>query len=78
MVIRQESIEQTIHRLRVFVHRFERRYECSSQTMLEYVLSGKTKETAEISKWLTTYRKLIELEKIGDNGRTIGTPMTPI
>ncbi|GEM_PF-6800571 len=76
MVIRQESREQTVHRLRIFVNRFERRYERSSESMLKAVKDGEMKETAEIAKWLMRYRILKDLEEGGNGGLTTGSPTT--
>jgi hypothetical protein len=62
MVIREEPKEQAIGRLRTYVQRHERRYECQSEKMIKAVSKGRVKETAEIGKWLTKYRVLKALE----------------
>jgi ribosomal protein S21 len=74
MTVRSESVEDTLKRLRTYVSRFERRYECRSQVMAEAVSSKQVRETAEIGRWLTTYHVLKDLER--RSGRTRGTPMT--
>lgn len=61
--IHTASKQETIDRMKVYIRRFERRYECPSQHMLEAVEHGLVKETAEISKWLSNYRVLKSLEK---------------
>ena len=63
ITVRRESVDDTLARLRVYVRRFERRYECPSDEMLAKVKSRQTKETAEISRWLSAYRELTTLEK---------------
>lgn len=65
-----ESAEQAIERLSTLIHRFERRYECSSEAMLTATKTGQAKETAEIAKWLTSYQALRNLQA---HGRTTGT-----
>jgi hypothetical protein len=61
---RQETVEQAIARLETFVHRMERRYECTSDEATEAVRDGTMRETAEIGKWLTNYRTLQRLRGI--------------
>lgn len=64
MQIRQEARAETIRRLRTYCGRFERRYERSSEEVLLDVARGVTKETAEISRWLTNYQMLKRLETV--------------
>jgi len=66
LVRRQESIDQTIARLETFVHRMERRYEFPSSCLADALDSGEMRETAEVSRWLTSYRTLRRLK--GDVG----------
>jgi hypothetical protein len=60
----REPVEQTIHRLEVFVARMERRYECSSAFAAEAVACGHMKDTAEVSRWLISYRTLQHLKAL--------------
>ena len=62
MKVRTESIGQTLNRLETYVRRFERRYECSSEEMLQAVKDGR-KETAEISRWLNRFKVFRGLER---------------
>ncbi len=48
---------------------FERRYEMSSEDMLQALRSGAARETAEISKWMWSYMVLKDI----DGTRTAGT-----
>lgn len=60
---RQETSEEAIARLETFMHRMERRYECTSTSALEAVRAGTLRETAEVAKWLTAYRTLLRLKE---------------
>jgi len=71
--VRQEPMSEAIKRLARFVQRFERRYELSSEAMFGELTSGRRKETAEISRWLSSYRVLNNLRG-QPPGRTTGTP----
>ena len=77
MVIRtkQEPVEAAIERLRTFVGRMEHRYECSSDFMVSAVANGHMKETAEVARWLTSYRTLQRLLARGQEPGT-STPTT--
>ena len=70
---RRESVGQTIRRLETYIRRFERRYERNSETMANDVERGDVRETAEISRWLSSHRVLKNLETLARNGRTTGT-----
>ena len=59
--VRRESVGDTTGRLRTFVGRMERRYECSSELMAAMVAAGRARETAEIARWLSDYRTLQHL-----------------
>lgn len=63
--------EETIERLSQFVRRMERRYECSSDFAVDAVRNGYMKETAEVSRWLTSYQALRRLQEA--SGQGIGT-----
>lgn len=71
-----EPIEMTIERLRTYVRRMERRYECPSDVMSLSVLHGHMKETAEVSKWLSCYRTLRELMELAGPETGITTTTT--
>ena len=75
-VTRRESTQETIDRLTRFVRRHERRYETTSEQMVEWVQSGVWRETAEIGEWLTKYRALRELQAHQASKRTTGTRTT--
>jgi len=61
-----EPIEQTIRRLERFVARMERRYECPSDFAVQAVACGHMKETAEVCRWLISYRTAQRLkERVG-------------
>lgn len=72
VTIRRVTKQVAIKRLRVNIARFERRYECHSHDMIQAVTEGRVRETAEVSKWLTNYRVLKNLEQ--RPGRTDQTP----
>ena len=59
--MRRESIDATVSRLRTFIARMERRYECSSEVMAAEVASGKARDTAEVARWLSDYQTLQSL-----------------
>lgn len=59
----QIGLDETIERLHTYVQRMERRYECTSELALSSVAQGHMKETAEVSKWLTSYRSLLQLRE---------------
>ncbi len=56
----EEAVEDTIERLSTFVARMERRYERSSTDMLCAVREG-APETAEVARWLISFRTLQRL-----------------
>ena len=62
MVIRRESRQHAINRLKADIQRFERRYECRSDKMVAKVKANDMKETAEVAKWMITYERLKALE----------------
>ncbi len=74
-ITRQEPVEETIHRLETFCARMERRYECTSAFAVEAARTGYLKETAEVSKWLISYRTLAELMELSAGAGT-STPTT--
>ncbi len=51
-----------IRRLRNRMRRYEERYECSSADMQVAVRAGFARCTTEVSKWLTDYNILKDLE----------------
>lgn len=59
----QVTLEGEISKYSARVRRRERRYECSSEEMLEAVRSGRAKETWDICEWLIDYRCLKDLLK---------------
>lgn len=67
----EEPIEETVRRLEAFVRRMERRYECSSDDMASAVRGG-AKETAEVARWLISFRTLQRLRAA--IGHETGTP----
>lgn len=68
----RESVEDTIRRLETFVSRMERRYEYESSFVAQAIASGQLKETAEVSRWLISYRTLQRLRT--NRGGATGTP----
>lgn len=64
--VRRESVDTTIARLKTFIDRMERRYECSSEVMAVEVASGKARDTAEVARWLSDYRLLLSLTESED------------
>ena len=60
----QEPLERTVARLETFLSRMERRYECSTAAAADAVERGEMKPTAEIGKWLTSYRTLLRLKEL--------------
>ncbi len=71
--IKTESIPESLRRMERFVQRFERRYEMTSDEMVELVKTGRFRETAEIGQWLTTYRRLKDFRDHVKGGATGGT-----
>lgn len=69
----QEPVEETIRRLERFVARMERRYESPSAEATKAVIGGTLKETAEVSRWLISYRTL---QRLRAHGRETGTSTT--
>ena len=67
-------LSQAIRRLEVFVCRMERRYECPSSDADETVRSGKLRETAEVAKWLISYRTLQRLRAYAGEETGTSTP----
>jgi hypothetical protein len=63
LVRRQEPLDATIARLHTFLARMERRYECSTEEALQAVNRGEMKATAEVGRWLTSYRTLLHLKE---------------
>lgn len=61
---RQETLDQTVARLETFLARMERRYECPSESLADALRNGSIRETAEISRWLTSYRTLRRLREL--------------
>lgn len=61
----QEPLADTVRRLETFVGRMERRYECLSSFAVEAVACGQMKETAEVARWLISYRTLQRLRDYG-------------
>jgi len=69
---RQEPIGDTIARLEIYIGRYERRYECTSEEMLKAVREHRARETADIGSWLTNFLTLLKLRAI--RGSTNGSP----
>jgi len=61
----RSSVSAMIGRLETFISRMERRYECTSQAMLDDVRAGRARETAEVSRWLGEYQALVSLRAHG-------------
>ena len=57
--VRRVDAAEKRARLETYVRRMERRYEYSSDEMLERLQSGVQKCTAEISQWMFRYRSLV-------------------
>lgn len=66
----QEPAAETRRRLETFVARMERRYECPTSVMIEAVAAGRMKETAEVSRWLISFRTLRHLQAHGSETGT--------
>lgn len=66
------TLNETVTKLETIVSRFERRYECTSAEMLEMLQRGQARDTAEVSKWISTYKTLQRLRPT--NGHTTGSP----
>ena len=58
----QEPVEKTVARLEVYIGRMERRYERPSDQLEAAVGCGEIRETAEITRWLMSYRTLRRLK----------------
>lgn len=74
-VIRR-SLDDEIARLEGFVRRMESRYECSSDFVIEATRCGHMKETAEIARWIESYRTLTSLREARDAGSGTGSATT--
>ena len=74
----QRSLESEIVRLETYVGRLESRYETTSSFALEAVSNGYMKETAEVCRWLTSYRALMSLREARANGTATGSPTSSI
>ena len=74
--VRREDVDTTIARLRTFIDRMERRYECSSEVMAAEVASGKSRDTAEVARWLSDYRLLQSLTEADDHDVRTATTTT--
>ena len=74
--MRREPVDATIARLKTFIGRMERRYECSSEVMAAEVASGKARDTAEVARWLSDYRTLRFLTGGGGQETPTGTTTT--
>ena len=66
------TLEELFRDYSARVQRRERRYECSSEEILEAVRSGRAEETWEICKWLIDYDYLKALRKSA--GLETGSP----
>ena len=66
------TVEELVRRASAGVRRMERRYECSSEEILEAVRGGRAEETWDICKWLTDYRDLKSFRE--GAGRETGSP----
>ena len=65
------SISAGVKGLRTELIQFEKKYGCMSDHASEAVKSGKIAETAEVAKWLMTYRAYRRLA--GHPGHTTGS-----
>ena len=65
-------VEELFRKASARVQRMERRYECSSEEILEAVRSGRAEETWEICEWLIAYRDLKMLRESA--GLETGSP----
>ena len=74
--VRREPVDATVARLKTFIDRMERRYECSSEVMAAEVASGKARDTAEVARWLSDYRTLRFLTGSGGQETPTGTTTT--
>lgn len=75
--IEEEPVATTIGRLVTYVKRMEARYECPSETMVAAIEAGYMKNTAEIGRWLASYRTLCRLKECAA-GHAAGTATTTI
>lgn len=71
--VHKESVSDAIGRLEAYVRRQESRYECSSDFVAEATKGGHMKETAEIGRWLASYRMLTSLKEARNAGNGTGT-----
>ena len=71
--VTREPVEVSIARLQAFVFRMEHRYERLTADVIRSVEGGEIHETAEIAKWILSYRTL---ESLRNGGSTTGTPMS--
>jgi len=71
-----ERVEDTIHRLETYCRRMERRYEVSSAFAAEAARNGYLKETAEVARWLISYRTLLRLRAAAGLEAGTSTPTT--
>jgi hypothetical protein len=71
--VRRESVDEAVTRLRTHLERYEARYECRSDFMVQAIECGHMKETAEIGRWLSSYQALQALLETQAGGRTTGT-----
>lgn len=62
MPVVELSLRDAIDRLSTYVRRMEQRYECKSPVMAAAVEERMVKETAEIARWLISYRTLLRLQ----------------
>lgn len=72
----RRTLDGEIARLEGFVRRMESRYECSSDFVAEATRCGHMKETAEIARWIETYRTLTSLREARDAGSETGSATT--
>lgn len=68
MTVTQVPLNEAIQRLSTYVRRMEQRYECKSPVMAAAVEERMVKETAEIARWLISYRTLLRLQAEDDAG----------
>lgn len=71
-------MEDEIARLATYVRRMEARYEYSSEAADAAIRDGHLKETAEVSRWLSSFRALKTLSGSTDVGPATGTPTSAI
>lgn len=61
MPVVEQPLSEAISRLSTYVRRMEQRYECKSPVMAAAVEERMVKETAEVARWLISYRTLLRL-----------------